>query len=674
MYSDCFMPIAIENSNPLSEVTGNILFSISGLIFLMLINTPALASKSVNYIYINASEGNASGGHVAIRFDDNIYHYQYVDPGLIKLDKQTVNDFEFNYRFLENRSLYLSQLTMSDQTYHKLRDHFDYRFQIQKQHYAVPTELNREKMLLQYFSGQSISHPKLLQIPAAEWFYSKRDFNDDFSKMPFTSISANKNKASSILTNINQKIKTQYGERYIEKRLQTLTKQIKQIKPTAWTEQSTQLKTEQLSAITYTFANRYLDSITAWLALKVIQQQRPLQANVYHTSGAAEFTLSTGQKTAMKKFSAVLQDNILSLLQSSRPDWGSALLSNLARLFVLEKSIQQQRLVILKNPDTTNVAENITQPELRFLYRETIKNFQQVKQQFETQTQHQEISYSQLEWQASRFLALDKMIIQSSVKNVPSNKPLHLPKFLIPLLTNKQLESSLKSLEKVNSHYQKELDNLYRYSLLQRNCVTELFMTIDQAVSYQETRKNTEIQANKKVQLQYPQPLDGDISKSLSKIIPFMSYQAVNDQYRGNEQRTLSSYRLQQMQKLYSKENKLAVFLRESNTLSSSFYKANASDSFFIFFTDEHPLLRPFYGIVNTLAGLSQSFLGLFSFPFDSGQYLQSGIKGIMMSLPELIFFNMRKGTFKHLPYNKLLTADETIIRRTKPSDNIHAF
>jgi hypothetical protein len=36
------------------------------------------------------------------------------------------------------------------------------------------------------------------------------------------------------------------------------------------------------------------------------------------------------------------------------------------------------------------------------------------------------------------------------------------------------------------------------------------------------------------------------------------------------------------------------------------------------------------------------------------------------MSLPELAFFNMRKGSFKYVSYREMLAADETIFRNAR--------
>jgi hypothetical protein len=64
------------------------------------------------------------------------------------------------------------------------------------------------------------------------------------------------------------------------------------------------------------------------------------------------------------------------------------------------------------------------------------------------------------------------------------------------------------------------------------------------------------------------------------------------------------------------------------------------------------------FGVVNTAAGIGQSVYGFFSLPLDSGKNLKSGATGILMSLPELFFFNMRKGSYKYLSFNQLTHAD----------------
>ncbi len=49
------------------------------------------------------------------------------------------------------------------------------------------------------------------------------------------------------------------------------------------------------------------------------------------------------------------------------------------------------------------------------------------------------------------------------------------------------------------------------------------------------------------------------------------------------------------------------------------------------------------------MAGLAQGMAGLLTLPWDGGENLRLGAKGALISLPELFFFNIRKGSFPGL-------------------------
>jgi hypothetical protein len=101
---------------------------------------------------------------------------------------------------------------------------------------------------------------------------------------------------------------------------------------------------------------------------------------------------------------------------------------------------------------------------------------------------------------------------------------------------------------------------------------------------------------------------------------------------------------------MYARENDLKVYLRESNTLSSTIYRRNGRDSFFLFFTDDALPVRPLYGALNVIAGAGEMALGVLRAPLDRGRTLWSGFKGVVFSVPELAFVNLRKGTLEYGP------------------------
>lgn len=100
--------------------------------------------------------------------------------------------------------------------------------------------------------------------------------------------------------------------------------------------------------------------------------------------------------------------------------------------------------------------------------------------------------------------------------------------------------------------------------------------------------------------------------------------------------------------KLYEEEHPVRVFLRESNTLTSTLYPRNPRDSAFLFFTDDVVVTRPLFGAVNLLVGVATSAAGLARLPFDGGEMLWAGVRGTVFSLPELFFQNIRKGSFAY--------------------------
>ena len=103
--------------------------------------------------------------------------------------------------------------------------------------------------------------------------------------------------------------------------------------------------------------------------------------------------------------------------------------------------------------------------------------------------------------------------------------------------------------------------------------------------------------------------------------------------------------------RMYRQDNKARVYLRESNTLSSTLYRRNPADSAFLFFTDDVvPPIRPLLGAVNIVAALGVSAAGLFALPVDGGDLLRAGLRGVLFSLPELVFFNIRKGSLMFAP------------------------
>jgi hypothetical protein len=138
--------------------------------------------------------------------------------------------------------------------------------------------------------------------------------------------------------------------------------------------------------------------------------------------------------------------------------------------------------------------------------------------------------------------------------------------------------------------------------------------------------------------------IDGSLN-----FIPVVSASAVASAYPVTERLELPSYRRWRKQEMADRSSPVAVFLRESNTITSRMYRRNADDSVFVFFTDDVVVARPFLGTVNLVTGLAATAVGLVTLPVDRGATLWAGLRGAVFSLPELFFQNIRKGSFRHI-------------------------
>jgi hypothetical protein len=185
--------------------------------------------------------------------------------------------------------------------------------------------------------------------------------------------------------------------------------------------------------------------------------------------------------------------------------------------------------------------------------------------------------------------------------------------------------------------YTREMHRLHRYGLVSRNCVTAIFETVNASFD-----GSVELSRER---------LGGHVGGSYSlAFIPFVSANQVNQRYRVTRQETILSYRQQRLREMRQRENSVWVTLRESNPFTAESYQRHSDDSFFIFFSDEAPLLRPIFGAINLVAALGQTVVGIVSAPFDRGEVLIRGLRGALVSLPELAFMNIRKGSNEWIP------------------------
>src|SRR5215469_6774086 len=100
-----------------------------GALLLALV-APAAAEelgRRVDYLYIEANEGGSSGGHVALGLGDEVFHFEHRSPGILVLGVDDLEHFRYRYGVRENRTIHVSRIPVSEETYGLIVDRFRHR-------------------------------------------------------------------------------------------------------------------------------------------------------------------------------------------------------------------------------------------------------------------------------------------------------------------------------------------------------------------------------------------------------------------------------------------------------------------------------------------------------------------------------------------------------------------
>ncbi len=645
----------------------------AALIALYLCSASAPAA-SFEYLYIEASEGNSSGGHSAIQFGDEIYHFQHHDSGLIRLLRQDKQEFHFLYRFLQNRRIHLSKIEVSEDTFNRLNEHFKLQFLAQDQQFKQLNDLHKDRVLLrrllnQQSSGNAILDAEfysVLRLNGAGLFYAGQELSGQKNDRYPRKLNDVRSQSSGIIEMLRKKIGQNYGQNYLAHRREQITSEIKTLKPSRWPATSSILLKDNFTPAINSFADRYEDYLTGLVAIKVLMEDRPLSPDAYFLTHEP---VTPEEKTTLDRLRDQMSLNLLRSVDSARPDWGYAVLVNMARFVAVDLSLQLGQWVFIDDfamdSEWVGADQFARFPEqMQTQIDDALANLVHTRKALLNLGGLTEANYSKLEMSANRYFELLKVKEHKAVRFIGEKalptKSVNLPEdWLVPGLSRQQLMTALSELENYENQLFHELEERYRYNLLTRNCVTELFRTIDLALLQENESDESPLKQAELITQESIQRLGGNISAPYN-FIPFVSFKSVQERYKVTASAVLNSYRGRQLENLYKKNNGLMTVLRESNIFTSTVYAYNPEDAFFVFFTDDNFIFRPIFGLFNTAAGIGQSVFGFFSWPFDAGKNLKSGATGVLMSLPELLFVNMRKGSYKYLSYKQFVNDEKS--------------
>ncbi len=609
-------------------------------------SSPSYAN-SFQFLYIDANVGGSSGGHCALRLNNTVYHFQYYPDGIFRLIRESWAHFRYIYNDLENRTIHIARIQLQPDDKIAIKEHLDYFYLVQSAHLERLQALDDDTKLILDFNHNR----RQISIAGAGLFA--------FQKNP-----------DEISTTIHRIITDAYGQDYLERNIKVLDLELTEQPPVIVRLKKDIHVTNQAYPENITVLEKtYSENRSKRTALQILNQSLPIER--HELTDLDEFNrfgdmqgLNKNERRKLEKYAKLLQTSVVHLPSSSRPDWGYPLLLATARLQAVMYSLAENRLFLLdpfpeayKSPVTDKVEKDLTITSQ--LAERAHRTYQKIRHEVFAKKALDERSYNRLEESAGRFAELERGRLSGKTvriaygRLIPSRTAeVALP---IPITGPGKIRDMLTAARFNKKFYHNKLKKCYPYNLVTRNCATELIRTLNAAFK----NKNEIIRA-----------LGGSIvpGNDLS-FIPFALFDLVRKRFRVTGIEVLPGFRKRMLARLQQQKSRsAALYLRECNTLTSTIYQPVADDTPFIFFTDDIILVRPIYGISNTVYGLISTAAGIFTLPFDRGRRSLKGLKGTIYSLPEIFFFNIRKGSFDYV--DDLLDPESKALEKSAPAFN----
>jgi hypothetical protein len=577
------------------------------------------------YLYIDANEDGASGGHTAIRFGDQTYHFTYQEPGVLSLQRLDSEHFVHRYATLENRSIEVQRVAVPGGTYELLREAFNQRFLEERKEYDLLAALRADRALVEEAGGGTIT----LSMRAAGYFASDA---------PGPARQASPNAA---LARLRRRAEQRYGPDFLRREAKALEEDIARLDLAEIAGMAQLTATDGAEGppeIAYGIERRLADRATRLRALSVLSRAAELRsdATLRLDRQASKPSLARDEVVALEDFARTLEEDLVELLSSQRPDAGHALLVGMARLSALDRSLREQRFVVLDAypADAVSIGPDEIAArggDLKEILGRTQVELERARALFRRTSSPRESDYALLEEAVNRVHEIERAITAGRAIRVVAMRlvPARSAQTAMPVLMAgdpARLQALATQLRAEEESASNRLQAKHRYDLVRRNCVTEIFAEMESVLG------------------------DRVPSGQALSFIPFASARAVERAYPVEARSVIPSHRRARMKEMAESESPLLVAMRESNVLTSTVYRHNENDSLFLFFTDGAIAPRPLLGAVNLAVGLGATALGIPLIVADRGETLWRGLRGALWSLPEVLFINVRKGTFFSTP------------------------
>lgn len=587
-------------------------------------------ARSVDLVYVEANVGNSSGGHMAVRFEERVYHFQNRGGRWLRMERVDWGWFRYAYGVVQNRDLVLHQIEVDDESFRALRNRFNDRYLVERKHFSTFAALRRDVELLSRIESAAAA-----STPAETGPLGLRGagfFCRGASESP------------PALARLRRRVAARNGSHFVGERHEAVLRAMRGLPLAASEIDVTKIRVDRDPGIASTLSEVFLDLAQQHLALDALERPVRLCPGARQTLPGDDGLLGESERRSLEALVADLEKRLVALVSSSRPDWGDPLLLGMARLVALEATLQSGRWVLLDAfPHDARIRPgrslrgNGRRPFLQELEADAVERAVGARRALGSAPRFDERQLSDWEDAANRILELRRGMGGRDVRVrgerlVPEGWK-RVDGLPLPHGDGAGLTTTLLSEAKeAERRYEEALGRIYAYDLLDRNCVTEILRTLDAT--------NRDASATRLAGRVDPEgPLH---------FIPAVAFAAVPKHFARVSTTRVASYRNRRLAEMRNHEARFVVFLRESNTLSSTLYRRNPRDSLFLFFTDDAWWARPIFGAFNLATGLGEWGWGVLALPRDSGSRLVSGTMGVAFSVPELFFLNFRKGTLEY--------------------------
>lgn len=579
----------------------------------------------MGYLYISANSGQSSGGHSALRIGDRVYHLQYsFDDKIFHLIREPWENFRFQYSVVQNRKIEFYEYDLDKNGKREFQRKWDEIYLIQKKYIR--------NIAMLYENSEFFAFLRDSDRIAVEGFGYFTEIKSTSEAQGYVLAESEKLKIQESLIILRSEFKNEMeslevNDEFLQRDLNLNASD---------TKFSEFIPPKTLNTYTkkiYSLLRKI--KVREWM----LDPTLPYLPSFYIQNMDSELAVRSSDKVWISRYKEVLIQELKNcILENSCEDWEE--LTTLVRFNSLNLTLDNGYFTfpIYKTKSYPHTPEMVL-PNwvLENKNKEYMILFSELKKDFEEEYHFANyLNWERFHFKWYRFRNKGYEFGEETLEPNLSGT------VLLESITNdsnqktKILNNDWKNASKLTQihweKYQKSVQDIYSYHLILKNCTNELFR-------YQN--------------IFFPNGyiLDKEMGKKINheflsfNFIPAIAATRVKGSKLTKQIKIFPSYRNLRL----SAENKKGkTSWKENIPTFSEFYQENPLDHSFLFFTDDIIYSRPLYGLGNLTYAVLYTTSGIFTLPWDKGERVSKGGESVFYSLPELIFFNIRKG---HFPY-----------------------